>query len=61
MLGLHTPQTAVLQIVDEAKPRQTSTDRIEAALNALLTDGGRKKPAEEMQVVGPEPVDAEDA
>jgi len=25
MLGLHTPQTAVLQIVDEAKSRETST------------------------------------
>jgi len=60
MLGLHTPQTAVLQIVDEAKPRETSTDRIEAALNALLTDG-RKERAEEAQVVKPEPVDAEDA
>jgi hypothetical protein len=57
MLGLHTPQTAVLQIVDEAKPKQTSTDRIEAALNALLTDGGRKKPAEE--VVEPKPADAD--
>ena len=32
MLGLHTPQTAVLQIVDEAKPRETSTDRIERVL-----------------------------
>jgi hypothetical protein len=29
MLGLHTPQNAVLQIVDEAKPKETSTDRIE--------------------------------
>lgn len=29
MLGLHTPQTAVLQIVDSATPRETSTDKIE--------------------------------
>jgi pyridoxal/pyridoxine/pyridoxamine kinase len=36
MLGLHAPQTAVLQIVQEAAPKETSTDRIEAALNALL-------------------------
>jgi pyridoxal/pyridoxine/pyridoxamine kinase len=60
MLGLHTPQTAVLQIVDEAKPRETSTDRIERALNALLTDG-RKGQADEAQAVKPEPGDADDA
>jgi hypothetical protein len=35
MLGLSTPQTAVLQIVEEAAPKVTTTDRIEAALNAL--------------------------
>ncbi len=35
MLGLHTPQTAVLQIVDEATPKETSTDRIERALAEL--------------------------
>lgn len=29
MLGLHTPQNAVLQIVDSATPRETSTDKIE--------------------------------
>jgi hypothetical protein len=38
MLGLHTPQTAVLQIVDEARPKETSNDRIERALNALVED-----------------------
>jgi hypothetical protein len=27
MLGLHTPRTAVLQIVDEATPKETSTGR----------------------------------
>jgi hypothetical protein len=35
MLGLHAPQTAVLQIVDEATPKEISTDRIERALNEL--------------------------
>ena len=35
MLGLHSPQTAVLQIVDEAKPKEPSTDRIERALVEL--------------------------
>jgi hypothetical protein len=29
MLGLYAPQTAVLKIVDEATPKETSTDRIE--------------------------------
>jgi hypothetical protein len=31
MLSLHTPQTAVLQIVEEAGPKETSTYRIERA------------------------------
>jgi hypothetical protein len=35
MLGLHTPQTAVLHIVDEAKLKETSTDRIERVLAEL--------------------------
>ncbi|HEY2529283.1 MAG TPA: hypothetical protein VGJ20_15270 [Xanthobacteraceae bacterium] len=39
MLGLHVPQTAVLKIVEDAAPRETSTDRIETA---LLTDGRKK-------------------
>lgn len=38
MLGLHTPQTAVLKIVDEATSRETGIDKIEQALNALLED-----------------------
>jgi hypothetical protein len=42
MLGLHTPQTAALKIVADARPQETSTDRIERALNALLTDGSKK-------------------
>jgi hypothetical protein len=32
---LHAPQTAVLKIVDEATPKETSTDRIERVLNEL--------------------------
>jgi hypothetical protein len=32
MLGLHTPQSAVLQIVDETKPKETSIDKIERVL-----------------------------
>jgi hypothetical protein len=35
MLGLHAPQTAVLKIVDEATPNETSTDKIERMLNEL--------------------------
>ena len=42
MLGLHTPVPQVLRIVDAMEqPRQTSTDRIEAALQALADQ--RKK------------------
>ncbi|HEY2529816.1 MAG TPA: hypothetical protein VGJ20_18045 [Xanthobacteraceae bacterium] len=37
MLGLHTPQTAVLQIVDSATPQQqSSTDKIERVLAGLI-------------------------
>jgi len=32
MLGLHAPQTAVLKIVDEATPKETSIDKIERVL-----------------------------
>jgi hypothetical protein len=32
MLGLHTPQSAVLQIVDETKAKETSIDKIERVL-----------------------------
>jgi hypothetical protein len=35
MLGLHAPQEAVLRIIEESRPKVTSTSRIEAALNAL--------------------------
>jgi hypothetical protein len=38
LLGLSTPQTAVLQIVVEATPKDTGTDRIARALNALIED-----------------------
>lgn len=38
MSGLHVPQTAVLKIVEEAAPRETSIDKIERALNALIED-----------------------
>lgn len=38
MLGLHVPQTAVLKIVGEAAPKQTTTDRLEKALAALIED-----------------------
>jgi hypothetical protein len=43
MLGLHTPQTAV-KIVEEAVPKETSTDKIERALNALLEDQRNNDP-----------------
>jgi hypothetical protein len=36
-----TPQQAVAQIVEAQAPRQTGTDRIEAAFNALLADQRR--------------------
>jgi transposase len=39
MLGLHAPQTATLQIVENAEPKQTSTDKIEAVLARLIQDG----------------------
>jgi hypothetical protein len=41
MLGLHVPQTAVLKIVDEATPKETSTDRIERAGRAVREEGRR--------------------
>jgi hypothetical protein len=40
-MGLHSPRTAVLQIVDEATPKQTSTDRIERATPKLGRTNGR--------------------
>jgi hypothetical protein len=44
MLGLHTPQTAMLEIVGVAAPRESGTDKIERALNALLEDQRKKDP-----------------
>jgi hypothetical protein len=34
----------MLQIVDEAAPRENGTDKIERALNALLEDPRKKDP-----------------
>jgi hypothetical protein len=42
MLGLHAPQTAVLKIVDEATPKETSIDKIERVLDALIEDQRKK-------------------
>jgi hypothetical protein len=35
MLGLQTPQRAVLQIIDSTKPKGTAADRIERAITEL--------------------------
>jgi hypothetical protein len=45
MLGLHTPQTAVLQIVDQAKPAETGTDRIERVLAELTAESKKTDPS----------------
>jgi hypothetical protein len=42
ILGLRAPETAILRIVEESRPRETSTDRIERVLNALIED--QRKP-----------------
>jgi hypothetical protein len=39
MLGLHAPTTAILKIIDESAPRLTSTQELEATLDALIEDG----------------------
>jgi hypothetical protein len=39
MLGLHAPTTAILKIIDESVPRVTSTQQLEATLDALTEDG----------------------
>jgi hypothetical protein len=39
MLGLHAPTTAILKIIDESVPRVTSTQQLEATLDALAEDG----------------------
>jgi hypothetical protein len=44
MLGLHVPQTVVLKIVEDSAPKETSTDRIERVLNALLLEGRKNDP-----------------
>jgi hypothetical protein len=38
MLGLQTPQTAVLKIVEDAAPKEMGTDRIERTLINLMND-----------------------
>jgi hypothetical protein len=38
ILGRHTPQTAVLQILETSAPKETSTDKIEREFNALLIE-----------------------
>lgn len=45
MLGLYAPQTAVLEIIHNAAPKETSTDRIERVLNELIgRDRGKDDP-----------------
>ena len=39
MLGLHAPTTAILKIIDESAPRVTSTQELEATLDAPIEDG----------------------
>jgi hypothetical protein len=42
MLGLHTPQQAVLQIVDSATPKETTTEKIERVLREFAAQGRGK-------------------
>jgi len=35
MLGLYTPQTATLQVIDAETPRETSTDKISALIERI--------------------------
>jgi hypothetical protein len=35
MLGLYTPQTATLQIIETEAPRETSTERLRAAIDRI--------------------------
>ena len=44
MLGLHAPQTAVLKIVDDATPKETSTDKIERVLNEFFAQHKKDDP-----------------
>lgn len=77
LLGLCQPNTAAANnnnmfVQVNQLERQTSTDKIEAALNALIEDGKRTaalkagkaieaKPIEDAQVVESEPADAEES
>jgi hypothetical protein len=54
MLGLHAPQEAVLRIIEESRPKETSTDRIQRALNELcerrkLTEQRNSAPVVEVE------------
>jgi hypothetical protein len=42
MLGLSTPRTVVLQIVEEVTPRETGIDKIEPVPAELATQDGKK-------------------
>jgi hypothetical protein len=35
MLGLYTPQTATLQVIEAETPRETSTERLRAAIERI--------------------------
>jgi hypothetical protein len=35
MLGLYTPQTATLQVIEAETPRETSTDKISALIERI--------------------------
>jgi hypothetical protein len=57
MLGLHAPQEAVLRIIEESRPKETSTDRIQRALNELcerrkLTEQRNSAPVVEIEAHG---------
>ena len=39
MLGLYTPQTATLQVIEAEAPRETSTERIRAAIERIRGKG----------------------
>jgi hypothetical protein len=42
MLGLSTPQTAALQIVEEAAPKESGIDKSECVLAELAAEGAKK-------------------
>jgi hypothetical protein len=44
MLGLRTPQQAVLQIVDSTTPKETTTDKIERVLREFAAQHRSKDP-----------------